>query len=63
MSRFSRTVNAGAVFVLSESALLQEATRPDVVAALAERTGMHAWQSFGRQSLAFLSRRPIDDRA
>jgi exodeoxyribonuclease-3 len=40
--------------------LLQEATRPDVVAALAERTGMPAWQSFGRQSLAFLSRRPVD---
>jgi len=40
--------------------LLQEATRPDVVAALAERTGMPAWRSFGRQSLAYLSRRAVD---
>src|SRR6185503_13883279 len=40
--------------------LLQEATNPDVVAALAERTGMPAWRSFGRQSLAYLSRRAVD---
>jgi endonuclease/exonuclease/phosphatase family metal-dependent hydrolase len=40
-------------------ALLQEATRPDVVGALAERTGMPVWRSFARQSLAYLSRRPI----
>jgi endonuclease/exonuclease/phosphatase family metal-dependent hydrolase len=40
--------------------LLQEATRPDVVAALAERAGMAAWRSFGRQSLAYLSRRAVD---
>ena len=40
--------------------LLQEATRPDVVAELATRTGMPAWQSFGQQSLAYLSRRAVD---
>jgi exodeoxyribonuclease III len=39
--------------------VLQEATRPDVVAALAERTGMSEARSFARQSLGFLSRRPI----
>ena len=40
--------------------LLQEATRPDVVAALAAATGMAVWQSFSRQSLAYLSRGPVD---
>jgi exodeoxyribonuclease III len=40
--------------------LLQEATRPDVVEALAERTGMPTWRSFGRQSLAYLSRLAVD---
>jgi exodeoxyribonuclease-3 len=40
-------------------ALLQEATRPDVVAALADRTGMAVWRSFARQSLAYLSRGPV----
>jgi len=39
--------------------VLQEATRPDVVAALAERTGMSEARSFARQSLGFMSRRPI----
>jgi exodeoxyribonuclease III len=41
-------------------AVLQEATRPDVVAELAERTGMPVWRSFARQSLAFLSRGPVE---
>jgi exodeoxyribonuclease III len=41
-------------------ALLQEATRPEVVAALAERTGLRTWRSFARQSLAYLSRGPVD---
>jgi exodeoxyribonuclease-3 len=36
--------------------LLQEATRPDIVAELAARTGMADWRSFSRQSLGFLSR-------
>jgi len=40
-------------------ALLQEATRPEVVGALAERTGMPVWRSFARQSLAYLSRGPV----
>jgi endonuclease/exonuclease/phosphatase family metal-dependent hydrolase len=39
--------------------LLQEATRPDVVEAIATRTAMTAWGSFARQSLAFLSREPV----
>jgi exodeoxyribonuclease-3 len=43
--------------------LLQEATRPDVVAALAERCGLPVWQSFERQSLAYLSRRAVDHAA
>jgi exodeoxyribonuclease-3 len=38
--------------------LLQEATRPDLVEAIARRTEMANWQSFGHQSLAFLSREP-----
>jgi endonuclease/exonuclease/phosphatase family metal-dependent hydrolase len=51
--------------VISESSpdlvLLQEATRPEVVEQLAARTGMAEWRSFSRQSLAFLSRRPVAD--
>jgi exodeoxyribonuclease-3 len=38
--------------------LLQEATRPDVVEQLAQRTGMGAWQAFRRQSLGYMSRTP-----
>jgi exodeoxyribonuclease-3 len=43
--------------------LLQEATRPDVVEKLAIETGMGEWRSFARQSLAFLSRRPVVEAA
>ena len=39
--------------------VLQEATRPAVVARLAERTGMAESRSYARQSLAFLSRTPV----
>ena len=39
--------------------ILQEATRPDVVRSLAERTGMAGAQSFARQSLGYLSREPV----
>ena len=39
--------------------VLQEATRPDIVAAVAARTGMRDARSFARQSLGFLSRRPV----
>ena len=50
--------------VINDSApdlvLLQEATRPRVVEQLAAATGMADWRSFERQSLAFISRRPID---
>jgi len=39
--------------------LLQEATDPANVERLAEATGMADWRAFRRQSLGFLSRRPI----
>jgi exodeoxyribonuclease III len=39
--------------------ILQEATRPDIVRLLAERTGMADARSFARQSLGCLSRTPI----
>jgi endonuclease/exonuclease/phosphatase family metal-dependent hydrolase len=39
--------------------LLQEATVPRIVEQLAKETGMAEWQSFARQSLAFLARRPV----
>jgi exodeoxyribonuclease-3 len=38
--------------------LLQEATRPDVVEQVARLTGMGQWRSYGKGSLAFLSRDP-----
>jgi exodeoxyribonuclease-3 len=40
-------------------AVLQEATRPDVVEALAEATGMEKWGARAKHSLGFLSRIPI----
>jgi exodeoxyribonuclease-3 len=39
--------------------LLQEATRPAMVEDLAVATGMGEWRAFERQSLGFLSRRPV----
>lgn len=39
--------------------LLQEATDPANVERLAKATGMADWRAFRRQSLGFLSRRPI----
>jgi exodeoxyribonuclease-3 len=39
--------------------LLQEATRPSNVERLAAATGMGEWRAFRRQSLGFLSRRPV----
>jgi exodeoxyribonuclease-3 len=39
--------------------LLQEATDPANVERLAELTGMAEWRAFKRQSLGFLSRRPV----
>jgi exodeoxyribonuclease III len=43
--------------------LLQEATRPEVVKAIAAQTGMSDWRSMPRQSLAFLSRAPVEHAA
>ena len=39
--------------------LLQEATRPDIVAQLATLTGMKDWKAFPRQSLGYMSREPV----
>jgi exodeoxyribonuclease III len=39
--------------------LLQEATDPAIVERIAEATGMPEWRAFARQSLGFLSRRPV----
>jgi exodeoxyribonuclease-3 len=39
--------------------LLQEATDPAQVERLAELTGMADWKAYARQSLGFLSRRPV----
>jgi endonuclease/exonuclease/phosphatase family metal-dependent hydrolase len=39
--------------------LLQEATSPSNVERIASATGMAEWQSFERQSLAFVSRRKV----
>jgi endonuclease/exonuclease/phosphatase family metal-dependent hydrolase len=39
--------------------LLQEATDPAIVERLAEAAGMADWRAFARQSLGFLSRRPV----
>lgn len=43
--------------------VLQEATRPEVVEAIATRAGMTQWRTFGGQSLGFLSREPVDHAA
>jgi exodeoxyribonuclease III len=40
--------------------LLQEATRPDVIAEIARVTGMAEWRAFERQSLGYISRVPVD---
>jgi exodeoxyribonuclease-3 len=39
--------------------LLQEATRPAVIERLAARTGMAEWRAFPRQSLGYMSRKPV----
>jgi exodeoxyribonuclease III len=39
--------------------LLQEATRPEVIEALAARTGMADWRVYPRRSLGFLAREPV----
>lgn len=43
--------------------LLQEATRPEVVKAIAAQAGMADWRSMARQSLAFMSRAPVEHAA
>jgi endonuclease/exonuclease/phosphatase family metal-dependent hydrolase len=43
--------------------LLQEATDPANVERLAAATGMAEWRAFGRQSLGFMSRRPVQSSA
>jgi exodeoxyribonuclease III len=39
--------------------LLQEATDPRTIERIAAATGMAEWRAFARQSLGFLSRRPV----
>jgi endonuclease/exonuclease/phosphatase family metal-dependent hydrolase len=39
--------------------LLQEATRPAIVAEIAEACGMIEWRAFERQSLGYMSRLPV----
>jgi len=41
--------------------LLQEATRPSVVEAIAARAGMREWGAFARRSLAYISREPVKE--
>jgi exodeoxyribonuclease III len=53
--RIARVINACAPDVV----LLQEATDPAIVERLAGATQMADWRAFARQSLAFLSRRPV----
>ena len=51
----ARVINACAPDVV----LLQEATRPAVIEQLAARTGMAEWRAFRRQSLGYMSRKPV----
>lgn len=51
----ARIINANAPDVV----LLQEATDPRTIDRIAAATGMGEWRAFARQSLAFLSRRPV----
>jgi exodeoxyribonuclease-3 len=41
--------------------VLQEATRPSAIERIAALTGMAEWRSFGRDSLAYISRQPVAD--
>jgi endonuclease/exonuclease/phosphatase family metal-dependent hydrolase len=52
----ARVINSCAPDVV----LLEEATRPAVVEQIATETGMGEWRSFGRQSLAYLARTPVE---
>jgi exodeoxyribonuclease-3 len=51
----ARVINAAAPDIV----LLQEATRPDVIDALAAQTSMAEWRAFRRQSLGYMSRAPV----
>jgi exodeoxyribonuclease-3 len=51
----ARVINACAPDVV----LLQEATRPAVIEELAAQTGMGEWRAFRRQSLGYMSRKPV----
>jgi exodeoxyribonuclease-3 len=55
IDRLAEVINASG----PDLVLLQEATDPAVVAALAEKTGMADHRAFRRQSLGFMSRRPV----
>jgi endonuclease/exonuclease/phosphatase family metal-dependent hydrolase len=55
LDALAAVINAGA----PDLVLLQEATDPANVERLARATGMTDWRAFGRQSLGFMSRRPV----
>src|SRR5689334_7955444 len=52
----AETIHAAAADVV----VLQEATRPDVVGDLAERTGMKLWAASPLHSVGFMSRIDVD---
>jgi exodeoxyribonuclease-3 len=53
--RLARVIDA----VRPDLVLLQEATRPEVVAEVAEKTAMGEWRAYQRQSLGYISRLPV----
>lgn len=53
--RIANVINASA----PDLVMLQEATDPAQIERIAEATGMAEWRAFERQSLAFMSRRPV----
>ena len=55
VDQLSRVINACSPAV----ALLQEASRPDIVEEIARRTDMAEWRAFRGQSLGFLSREKV----
>jgi endonuclease/exonuclease/phosphatase family metal-dependent hydrolase len=55
LAALAAVINAAA----PDLVLLQEATDPANIERLARATGMADWRAFGRQSLGFMSRRPV----
>jgi exodeoxyribonuclease III len=53
--QIARIINACA----PDLVLIQEGTRPALIAQIAADTGMSQWHAFRRQSLGFMSRKPV----